>query len=176
MTGTTEIGQVNELAPTPGQIDELIAKYSAARSDAEALYTVADVSGAASLEIKVRLTALVEKWGSQYTEKSKRVIGLHHKATTTTGTRVSIVDEAVEKLRAYLGTTKTPGLASEFFREHTSYSLVKGPTEKLATLTMGARLRAKITLMLGCCFKIDTNAPSLKIELAELKPAAGESK
>jgi hypothetical protein len=155
--------------PTPKEIDALIVKYDAARTDAEAKAAVAKIYSDAAGVIKVELTALVEKWGARHTEKSKRLTGIHNKATTTTATKVSIVTEAVEKLRLYLGTTDTPALAEEFFTTHTSYSLVSGPDEKLKSLTMGARLRTKITAMLKGCFKIDTNTPSLKVELAELK-------
>lgn len=158
--------------PTPKEIDKLIAEYAAALSVAEADAAGAKKSSDAAGEIEVRLTAMVEKWGGRHTEKSKRLAGVHNTATTTTATRVSIDDAAVEKLRGYLGTSETPELAEEFFVAHTSYSLVRGPTEKLKTLTMGARLRTKITGMLGLCFQIKTNTPSLKVGLAELEKAA----
>jgi len=161
-----------EARPTPKQIDELIAKFAQAQSiDVAAAAGLKTMTDATSV-MKTELTAMVEKWGGRHTEKSKRLTGLHNFATTTKATRVSIDDEAVEKLRGYLGTSKRPELAGEFFMAHTSYSLVSGPDEKLKTLTMGARLRTKITAMLQGCFKINTNAPSLKVELAELKPAA----
>ena len=171
MTGNSMTGSENlvETAPTAKQIDALIAKYSAAQTSADALAATARISGAAAGEIKVELTAMVEKWGGRHTEKSKRLAGLHNFATTTTATRVSIDDAAVEKLRGYLSTSETPELAQEFFAAHTSYSLVSGPDEKLKSLTMGARLRTKITSMLKGCFQIKTFAPSLKVELAELK-------
>jgi len=178
MTETTEVGQEIELAPTPEtaptpkQIDALIAKYSAAQTRADALAATARILGAAAGEIKVELTAMVEKWGGRHTDKSKRLEGIHNTATTTTGTLTWIDAAAVEKLRLYLGKTETPTLAKEFFEEHTTYNMVKGPAGKLKTLTMGARLRTKLTAKIGLCFKIDTKAPSLKVELAELKPAA----
>jgi len=158
-----------ELAPTPKAIDQLIAEYALAQSEAVAMGAVAKLKSDAAGEIKIRLTAMVERWGGRHTEKSKRLTGLQNTATTTTATRVSIDDAAVEKLRFYLGTTETPELAEEFFSAHTSYSLVSGPTEKLATLTMGARLRGKISGMLKCCFDIKTSTPSLKVDVAELK-------
>ena len=161
-----------EMAPTPKQIDKLIVEYAAALSEVVAATEAASISNAAAREIKERLTAMVEKWGGRYTDKSKKLEGLHNTAITTTATRVSIDDAAVEKLRVYLANTETPELASEFFVSHTSYSLVKGPDEKLKTLTMGAKLRTKIKGLLKGCFKINTNTPSLKVELPELKPAA----
>ncbi len=156
--------------PTPKQIDDLIAEYAAAKSNAQMMAAVAASAADEAGEIKERLTAMVEQWGRRHTEKSRRLFGLRNTATTTTATRVSIDDAAVEKLRAYLGTTETPRLAEEFFVAHTSYSLVSGPDEKLRSLNVGGRLRTKITAMLKSCFEIKTTAPSLKVELAELKP------
>jgi hypothetical protein len=161
-----------EVQPTPKQVDALIAEYAAAQSKAAELGAVAKLSSDAAGEIKVRLTVMVERWGGRHTEKSRRLTGLHNTATTTTATRVSIDDAAVETLRRYLGTTETPELAGEFFVAHTSYSLVSGPDEKLKTLTMGARLRTKITGMLKGCFQIKTNAPSLKVDCVEPATAA----
>lgn len=158
-----------ETAPAPKQIDKLIAQYAEALLEAASTGQAAKVSSDAAGAIKIRLTEMVEKWGRRHTEKSKRLEGHHNTATTTTSTKTSIDDAAVEKLRVYLGTTETPELAEEFFLAHTSYSLVSGPDEKLKTLTMGGRLRTKITGMLKGCFKIKPNTPSLKVELAELK-------
>ncbi len=159
-------------APTPKQVDELIAEFAAAQSNARMMAAVAATAADTAGDIKVRLTAMVEQWGGRHTEKSKRLTGLHNTATTTTATKVSIDDAAVEKLRGYLSTTEMPELAEQFFVAHTSYSLVSGPDEKLKSLTMGARLRTKLTGMIKSCFSIKTNTPSLKVELAELKPAA----
>jgi hypothetical protein len=163
---------VAETAPTPKQVDKLIAEYATALAIAVAQAEAALVFTDAAAELKVSLTAMVERWGGRHTEKSKRLAGLHNTATTTTATTVSIVAAAVGKLREYLGTSATPELAEEFFEAQTTYSLISGPTEKLKTLPMPARLRTKITRMLGACFEIKTKNPSLKVELAELKPAA----
>jgi hypothetical protein len=173
MTGTTEVGHGIELAPpTPRQIDALIAQYAEAQKQAQALGATALLVNRAVGEKKDALTALVEKWGARHTEKSKRLEGHHNTATTTTASKSTIDDAAVEKLRVYLGTTETPELAGEFFVAHTSYSLVSGPDEKLKTLTMATRLRTKVTGLIKDCFKIKTGAPSLKVELAELKSEA----
>ncbi len=154
-------------APTPRQIDELIAEYAAAQSKAAALGAVAKISNDAAGEIKVRLTAMVEQWGGRHTEKSKRLVGVHNTATTTTATRVSIDDAAVSDFWDFAVKSDIPDLASRFFVAHTSYSLVSGPDELLKTMTMGARIRTKITAMLKGCFQIKTSAPSLKVECAE---------
>lgn len=161
-----------ETKPTPTQIDRLIAQYAEARSKAQAMVTIGAAATDIANEIKVELTAMVEKWGSRHTEKSRRLGGLSHIATTTTGTLVEIDDAAVEVLRLYLGGTETPRLAEEFFVSHTSYSLVASPDEKLKSLHCGVRLKTKITGLLKACFNVKTKTPSLKVELAEfLEPA-----
>ncbi len=161
--------------PTPKQIDDLIAEYAAAKGLADTLAEPAKKASDAAGEIKLQLTEMVEAWGARHTEKSKRLIGLRNTATTTTATRVTIVDAAVDKLRAYLETTETPELAAEFFVPHVSYSLVSGtggPAEKLKSLTVPQRLRKKIATMIQRCFEVKTSAPSLKVELAEVTDAA----
>lgn len=154
-------------APTPAQVDALIDEYAKAQQDAQAAATVAKVLTATQDEVKGRLVAMVEAFGVRHTEKSKRLVGLHNTATTTTGTRTSIDDGAVEKLRSYLGKEDLVQLHDRFFVTHTTYSLVSGPAEVLKTLDLGTKIRNKITSMLGLCFQIKTNAPSLKIATVE---------
>lgn len=160
------------VAPTPKQIDALIDEFAKAQSVAMATAAIAKTDSAAAGEIKVRLTAMVEAHGFRHTEKSKRLIGLHNTATTTTATRVSVDDGAVEELRTYLGKQDIPQLSERFFVAHTTYSLVSGPQDVLKTLSLGKRIHEKISSLLGLCFQIKTNTPSLKIEtVTPEKPA-----
>ena len=161
------MSEVQETAPTPKEIDALIREFAAAQSEAAALGATAKVLNEKAGEIKVRLTAMVEQFGVRHTEKSKRLAGEHNTATTTTATRVAIDDEAVERFRAYLGKSELPELSGKFFREVISYSIVAAPAEVLKTLTLGARIRTKITALLGLCFQIKTNNPSLKVDVVE---------
>jgi hypothetical protein len=151
-------------APTRAQVDALVKRYADAKSDADSIAVVAKMKNAAADKIKAELVTLVETFGFRHTEKSKRLAGDHNLATTTTATKVSIDDEAVEKFRTYLGDQELTELAGRFFVAHTSYSLVEGPQKVLKTLSLGKRIREKIGMLIGLCFKIKTNAPSLKIE------------
>jgi hypothetical protein len=151
-------------APTRAQVDALVNEYAKAHSEAMAVGTAAKVAQGLADEVKGRLVTMVETYGFRHTEKSKRLAGTHNTATTTTATRVCIDDEAVETFRTYLGDRELTELAGRFFVAHTSYSLVEGPAEVLKTLSLGKRIREKIASLLGLCFKIKTNAPSLKIE------------
>jgi hypothetical protein len=122
------------------------------------------MKSAAADEIKAELVTLVETFGFRHTEKSKRLAGDHSHATTTTATRVSIDDAAVETFRSYLADRELTEISGRFFVEHVSYSLVEGPQEVLKTLSLGKKIRDKVASLLGLCFQIKTNAPSLKVE------------
>lgn len=159
------------LAPTPKQIDALIAEYAEAQSDALAAKAAAGVMQEKADHLKAGLVAMVEAHGQKYTEKSKRLEGIHNKATTTTATRVVTKPASVDEFRASLEIEELPDLMPKFFTTHVSYSLVNGPGEVMKTLSLPARLRAKLERLLGRCFEITTSAPSLKIEVPELEAA-----
>jgi hypothetical protein len=158
-------------APSAKEVDKLVEEFAAAQLVAstagEAFRAANELAG----EVKARLVAMVEAHGFRHTEKSKRLAGLHTTATTTTATRVSIDDAAVEHFRGYLAACEFPELAKQFFVAHTSYSLVQGPGEVLKGLELAKRVRTKIAALVGLCFQVKTNAPSLKIDVAEaVKP------
>jgi hypothetical protein len=162
-------------APSREAVDALVLEYEAAQTAYVEASGASTAAAIAQAEVKARLVLMVETHGFRHTEKSKRLVGLHNTATTTTGTRVSIDSAAVDALRSYLDTD--PGVPSQlstrFFTSSVSYSMVAGPGEVLKTLTLGKRLRTKITSLLGLCFQVKTNAPSLKIEtVTPEKPAA----
>lgn len=158
-------------APTPAQVDALVKKYSDAKENSDAAKAAASVMSAVTEEAKAELVMVVESFGFRHTEKSKRLNGLHSIATTTTGTRTTIDDAAVETFREYLAKKELVELSGRFFVAHTTYSLVEGPSQVLMTLSLGKKMREKIDSLIHLCFKIMTNAPSLKVEtVAALKP------
>jgi glutamine synthetase type III len=154
-------------APTPAQVDALVSEYAKAKSDSDAAATVAKVAGGLTDEVKGRLVTMVEAFGTRHAEKSKRLKGLHNTATTTTATRVTVDDTAVETFRGYLDKQELVELSGRFFVAHTTYTLVEGPAEVLKTLSLPKRIREKIASLIGLCFQIKTNAPSLKVETVE---------
>lgn len=135
-----------------------------AKREADSLAAVARLKSDAADVIKGELVAMVETFGARHTEKSKRLKGLHNTATTTTATRVSIDPTAVETFRAWLDTRELAEISGRFFVEQVTYSLVEGPQEVLKTLSLAKRIRTQVESLLGRCFQIKTNAPSLKIE------------
>lgn len=153
-----------EEKPTPAQVDALIRRYAEAQSEVKGQ---ADEMKAASERldaIKGELVELVQRFGSRHTEKSTRIQGNHSSAMVTVGTRVSIDADAVEDFRLYLQEKNLDGVAPRFFTERVTYQLVDGPREVLKTLDLGARIRTKISGLLGRCFQVKTNAPSLKVD------------
>jgi hypothetical protein len=150
--------------PTRAQVDGLVKRYAEAKAEADAIGAVLKMKSAAADKIKAELVELVETFGFRHTQKSKRLAGDHSHATTTKATRVTIDDAAVETFRSYLAERELTEISGRFFVEHVSYSLVEGPQEVLKTLSLGKRIREKVESLLGLCFKIKTNAPSLTIE------------
>lgn len=163
-------------APTPAEIDALIREYSDAQQVATAAKTAATVAQEAADRVKVRVIEMVETFGRRHTEKSKRLEGIHHKATTTTATCVVTDPVAIEQLHEYVEQADLVELEGKLFVKQVSYSLVASPDEVLRTMSLGARIRAKLTAMVKSCFKITTKAPSLKIDVAEVQAATGKSK
>lgn len=151
--------------PAPRWIDALIAEYAELQAVALEASTVAKAKAASADQIKARLVTLVETFGDQHTEKSKRLKGVRHSATTTTATRVSVDDTAVDTFRQYLAQSAQPELAPMFFTERTTYQLVGSPDKVLAGLSIGGRIRTKIVSLLQACFQVRTSAPSLKVDV-----------
>jgi hypothetical protein len=157
-------GVVDTVAPTPAQIDALVREYSASAAAVAFATGMLGTANKAQSEIKARLIVMVEGFGFRHTEKSKRLLGAHSIATTTTGTLLSVDAAAVNTLKAYLDSSDVPQLTERFFSAHTSYSLVDGPADVLRTLDLGKRMATKIASLVGLCFKVTTKAPSLKVE------------
>jgi hypothetical protein len=193
----TEAAAITPQQPTPKQIDALILEYAAASADMQSHGAVKRQPGESAAELeerlqswtratseaqavarvvvldaKSRLLAMVAAHGARHAEKSMRLNGEHNQATVTRGTRVEVQPDRVAKLKTHLDQIEIPGIASLFFTEHISYSLVAAPAEVLKTLELGGRIRTKLTALIALCFKIKTNEPSLKIAaVAAAKPA-----
>ena len=192
----TDNNQTPAIAPTPKQIDALILEHAAAQADLlsggaitkkpgesaaelearlkEWQKAAAEKRAAATAvaeEVKERLVAMVTAHGVKHAEKSMRLNGEHNRATVTRGTRVETVAAGVDNFKASLDKSKIPGISELFFTEHVTYSLVASPAEVLKTLDIGTRIRKKMTELIGLCFEVKTNAPSLKVEtVAAAKP------
>lgn len=164
----------NELlkAPTPKQIDTLIAEYAAAQSKAAALGTVAKMASEDAGVLKARLTEMVETFGGRHTEKSKRLAGLHNEAMTTTATPTVIVPAAVDSFLVFLRAKAMARLLGFFFKREIVYSLVAAPAEVLRNLKLSDKVRETVTPMVASCFEVKKNAPSLKVKCADVRDVA----
>jgi len=159
------------VAPTPAQIDALVREYSASTAAVAFATGMLGTANAGQRDVKARLIAMVESFGFRHTEKSKRLLGAHSIATTTTGTLLTVDAAAVKTFKAYLDACDVPQLTNRFFSAHTSYSLVDGPADVLRTLDLGKRMATKIASLVGLCFNVTTKAPVLKVEsIAAEKP------
>lgn len=167
MTTPTSTGASLTPAPSKKKIDKLVNEYAEALRDATAAKTAAKIAAGIAEMKETELTGIVQAFGVRHTEKSKRLYGLHSFAMTTTGTRTTIDDDAVETFRTYLEKKELIELSGRFFVAQTTYSLVEGPQEVLKTLDLATKIRDKISSLLGLCFKIKTNEPSLKIEIVQ---------
>jgi hypothetical protein len=163
------------LVPTPQQIDALAREYSAAQGVVATRKEELKAATEAADQVKEKVIEMVRSFGGRHTEKSLRLAGLHSVSTVTTATLVQTDPDAIDKFRGYLGKQEIPGLAERFFQSHVTYSLVTGPSEVLKTLDLPARIRTRITALLGLCFTVGTKSPSLKVDLATAeKPARAE--
>ena len=168
MTTETATETIAVVKPTPKEIDRLIVEYASAQKTLLSAQTISSVASAAAGKLKAQLTLLVEAHGVlQPSGKTKRLEGLRNAAKTTTGTTVSVAGAAVENFKTYLDKSEMPDLVERFFAKHVSYSLVAGPSEVLATLSLGERIRTKMASLLGLCNKVTTKNPSLSIEVIE---------
>lgn len=157
---------------TPKKIDALILNYSKLQAEqdaADAVWTAAKVKVDAA---KAELVELVERLGERHTAKSKKLVGVRHSATTTTGTLTTVDDAAVQTLKAYADSAEIPELPGLLFSARVSYQLVDYPDEVIGGLDMPTRIRTKLKSLVALCFKVKTKAPSLKVDVAETTAAA----
>jgi hypothetical protein len=157
--------------PTPKEVDALIAEYADAQQIVAATRAAASVAQESADRVKTRLVEMVETFGRRHTEKSKRIEGIHNKATTTTATCVVTDAVAIEKLHEYVEQQDLVELEGKLFVKQVSYALVGSPDEVLRMMSFTARIRTRLTALVKSCFKITTRAPSLKIDVARVADA-----
>jgi hypothetical protein len=176
MTDTLATELTAAVAPTPKEVDKLIVEYAAAQKTMISAQTVSSIATGAANKLKAQLTLMVETYGLRHTECSKRLEGIHGRATTTTGKTLSTDSNAVDNVKTYLDSSHMPDLVERFFTAHTSYSLVAAPDDVLKTLSVAARVREKLTSLLALCNKVGLKTPSLKVEYVEPVAPAKKAK
>lgn len=158
--------------PKPQAIDDLIFRYSVLKTAVDAASVVKTKAEADMGVLKAEVIALVQSFGAKHAEKSKRLKGLRNTATITTGTKTTLLDAFVEKFRQYLLKLATPDVYKMFFTAITTYQLVASPAEVLKSLNVPAKVRTRLKVLLAQCFEVTSNAPSLKVDVAETANAA----
>lgn len=155
------------MAKLAEKIDALCVEYAAAQDVVKAHKAELKLAETVADELKGRVIELVQNQGVPHAEKSIRLKGTHTVATVTVGSKTTVDAAAVESFRVFLGKQELPEIAGRFFQSHVIYSLVQGPDKVLATLDLPTRVLTRITGLLALCFRVATNAPSLKVEITE---------
>lgn len=168
----SNVVEMTPTRPTPKAIDDLIFRYSVLQSAAIAAGVTAKKASADADVLKAEIIVMVQTHGVKHAEKSKRLVGRTNTATITTGTSLSVDDQAVDTFKAYLDKSELPELSARFFSERVTYQLVDAPTEVLKKLDLGTKIRNKCAALIGACFQIKTKAPSLKVDVVETENAA----
>lgn len=166
MTGSK---MIRDKAPSARQIDALIEEYAALQSALLKERATQRTIQEKCDERKAELLEVIEGFGVDHTEKSRRIQGLHHSAMATVGTLVQVDDAACESFREYLERTLPGEVAEKFFCRHVSYQIVKGPDEVLRSLDLPTRVRNKVSELVRACFRVTAKAPSLRVELADVE-------
>ena len=158
--------------PKPAQVDKLIQAYYALESEIDADQAKLDSKAQRLAFHKAELLDLVERFGYQHSEKTKRLAGIRHAAKSTTGVRTVVIDAEVDKLRAQCETSGVEGLRDKLFSSRTVYQLVTSPSAVLRGLPIAAKLIQQLDAAIAKCFDQKTNKPSLSIEYVETVEAA----
>ncbi len=165
--------------PNPEAIDDLCIAYDNARiakDNAEQQLSTA----------KGDLLGAVQTWGYMpaHAEKTMRLEGQLYIASATAGTTVEMNEAKVEELQSELSRLKKPRLFRNLFQRSVKYSLIKDAPEafKLAIANLADDMQARLHAIFTGCFKVNTKAPSLAVDLAaalrakEAAPAAKAAK
>lgn len=166
------MSEPTNVQPRPQAIDDLLFRYSVLKAALDAAGVVKKKAEDDVNVLKAEVIALVQSFGAKHAEKSKRLKGLRNTATITTGTKTTLLDAYVEKFRLFLVKLAMPAVYKLFFTETTTYQLVASPGEVLNSLDVPRAIRTKLHVLLTQCFEVTSNAPSLKVDVAETSSAA----
>ncbi len=162
--------------PTPTQIDALCEKFDAAKMEA-------DLAGQALSAAKGKLLETVQDFGYVPTnaEKTTRLEGILYVADATTASTVEINEAAVGELQSELSRLKMPKVFGALFQRKVKHSLKKDAagTLKLAIGGFDEGTQKRLLGIFAGCFKVDSKAPALSVNLASVlheKEAAAAEK
>jgi hypothetical protein len=167
-----EIAALAASAPAPEFIDELAARYLAAKEKAsEAQTTVAAIADEA--------IALVNEWGvvPAHAEKSRKLNGRRAELLVTRVDTLTVVDDRVETLKGALEANGYGEYFKKLFTLRSKYEVVEGAETALKSESLPKRLAEKVLNLWGRCIAVRPKKPSLKVTLADpAKPAKRANK
>lgn len=159
-------------APTPAKVDKLIEAYHALLVEVETAQEALNIRAEGLAPLKAELLDLVERFGYQHSEKTKRLAGVSHAAKSTIGVRIQVVDAEVAKLWDESKACRVRGLRHKLFSVRSVYQLVKNPADVLRGLSLAPELFQHLDTAIRRCFESKTNKPSLTLDYAEIEEAA----
>jgi hypothetical protein len=162
-------------APTAQEIDDLCMEFDGAK-------LAVDEAEQDFSKVKGDLLAKVQDFG--YTpanaEKTTRLEGVIYVADATTASTVEMNEASIGELQSELSRLKKPKVFGEIFERKVKHSLKKNAagTLKLAIGGFDEGTQKRLLGIFACCFKVNSKAPALTVELAtalrEKESAAAE--
>jgi hypothetical protein len=154
--------------PSPEEIDTLCLAVDTAAADAE-------LANSKLSAAKATLLVIVREFGYVPTraEKTKRLEGILYVADSTVGSKIEIDEEAVAELQLELSRAKKPSVFGELFETNTKHTLRKsaGDVLKLALANLVDKKQAALLGIFARCFRNDSKAPSITVDLLEVVKA-----
>jgi hypothetical protein len=171
ITGPFPTLQKEDRRPTPATIDILVAEYETAEACLDAAQKTFDAH-------QVKLLNLVQAYGAvpAGAEKSRRLEGQRTVLTVTTGSSLTLKQDAVVTLRDALNVNGQGALFFVLFREEKKFELLKGAETELRTANLPQRLADRVMRMFAGCFDIKVKSPSLKVKRLADNPPAKKSR
>lgn len=124
---------------------------------------------------KADLLAVVQAQGhiAPRADKTTRLQGAIYVADSTVGSTINVDERAVGELQLELSRMKKAAIFRLLFNRQVSHALIKGAGEVLKLKIGGMRgeVQARLLALFACCFKVDTKAPTLTVQLVSVLEA-----
>jgi len=150
-------------APAPEMIDHLCLAFDTRKATVEKAQEALSTA-------KGDLMEAVQDHGYMppNAPRTKRLEGIIYIADATTGTTMEIDEARAAELESELSRNKLPKLFSDLFERTVKHTLKKNApdTLKLAIGGMSQDQQSRLLSLFSSCFRVNTKAPSLSVDLA----------
>jgi hypothetical protein len=147
--------------PTPEQVDELAARYEAAKEALTEKKTEFE-------SIEQEAIEMVTQFGivPPFAEKSRRLNGRVAELTVTKGDTLTVNDDRVADLKDALEANGRGDFFPRLFTLRSKYEVVEGAADALKREPLPKRLAEKVLNLWGRCITVRSKKPSLKVVIA----------